>query len=163
MALVYLSFGSNLGDRRLNIEKAAALICEKGIIPEVFSPLYETEPLHNPDQPVFYNSCVSAHTALTPRECLKAMKDAEKELGRAADAPRYSPRIIDIDLLYYDNIIIKSGDIIIPHPQIMGRRFVLAPLSDIAPDFKDPESGMTVKQALNACAAAGYAKKLESR
>ncbi len=163
MALVYLSFGSNLGDRQLNIERAVSLIREKGIITETVSPLYETEPLHNPGQPVFYNSCASAHTDLAPEECLKALKEAEKKLGRDMEAPRYTPRIIDIDLLYYDNIILKSGVLTVPHPQIRGRRFVLAPLSDIAPDFTDPESGMTIAESLKACKASGYVKKLENR
>lgn len=163
MATVYLSLGSNVGGRSENIRKAIQLLEEKNIKIRQISSFYETEPMHNENQPAFINCCVVAEVSVSPDECLKTLKTAEKELGRDLDAARYAPRIIDIDLLYYDNIIIDSTGLIIPHPHMRGRRFVLAPLSEIAPDFRDPLTGFKVKEALNAPECRGKVTKLESK
>lgn len=163
MATVYLSFGSNLGGRPENIRKAFKMLEEKKIKIRRISSFYETEPLHNENQPSFVNCCAEAETHMSPEECLKTIKQAEKELGRDLNATRYSPRIIDIDLLYYDNIILKSKFLTIPHPQMRGRRFVLAPLSEIAPDFSDPITGIMVKEALLSSECSGKVIKMENK
>jgi 2-amino-4-hydroxy-6-hydroxymethyldihydropteridine diphosphokinase len=144
---VYLGLGSNLGDRRENLKKALDLLGQRLRV-EKESSVYDTEPQDNPDQPRFLNMAVHAYTTLEPHALLTLLKGIEAKLGRAKSAERYAPRIIDIDILYYDDIAINTPTLTIPHPRIPERAFFLVPLEEIAPDFKHPVSKKTPKQML---------------
>ena len=139
MAAVFLSLGSNLGDREANIRKALDLIA---IIPDTHiirvSSLYETEPVGFTDQPDFINAAVLIETGLSPDDLLHALLNAEKEMGRVRNL-RWGPRVIDIDILMHDALTISSDDITLPHPRMMERAFVMAPLAEIAPDLVLPD------------------------
>ena len=148
MAHIYLSIGTNLGDRSANIEQAL-LMLDPSILVEKVSPVYETEPMHIKDQALFYNITVAATTMFSPLETLAKLKEIERTMGRT-DSLRYGPRIIDLDLLYYEDMILESPELIVPHPRISERAFVLAPLADIAPGMIDPVLKTTVAEMLAA-------------
>jgi len=135
---VYLSLGSNVGDRENNLRKAVDLISSNPNINVVkVSSIYETEPMYLKDQNSFYNVVLQAHTGieLGPFEMMGFLKGIEFGFGRKKDI-KYGPRIIDIDLLYYGEMVIESDFLTLPHPRIEERKFVLAPLSEIAPELK---------------------------
>ncbi len=136
---VYLSLGSNMGNRKINLKKALKLLKgNPGIDIENISSLYETEPMYVEDQKSFYNIVVRAsiESTMGPFELLGSIKAIEYGLGRRKVGTRYGPRLIDIDILYFGDEIIKSEILEIPHPKIIERKFVLLPLSEIAPDIK---------------------------
>ena len=141
---IHLALGSNLGDRAANLRRALAALPPEVIVTEV-SPVYETEPAYLPDQPRFYNIAVRAATELTPLDLLHHLKALEVRLGREA-GPRYGPRTIDLDILLYENEVFDSPDLIVPHPALHERAFVLAPLADIAPDVMHPVLHMTIAE-----------------
>ena len=147
LSTVYLALGSNLGDREANLKKALELIRAKGIEIRAVSGVYETEPVYVKGQPDFYNACVEVKTGLKPGELLEAIKSIEKAMGREKTREK-GPRIIDIDILLCGNIIQKDKGLIIPHPGIRERRFVLGPLAEIAAGAVHPESKITVKEML---------------
>lgn len=135
---VFLSLGSNVGDRENNLRKAVDLISSNPNINVVkVSSIYETEPMYLKDQNSFYNVVLQAHTGieLGPFEMMGFLKGIEFGFGRKKDI-KYGPRIIDIDLLYYGEMVIESDFLTLPHPGIEERKFVLAPLSEIAPELK---------------------------
>ena len=136
----YIAFGSNLGDRRMHIENAKKHFAEKGITLLRVSPLYETKALCRPDQepmPDFINGVFEIETTQSPKDLLETLKKIENEMGRTSKGD-WSPRVMDLDILFYGNDIIDSEDLKIPHPEIQNRWFVLKPLSDLIPDFKHP-------------------------
>jgi len=136
---VYLSLGSNMGNRKINLKKALKLLKgNPGIDIENISSLYETEPMYVEDQKSFYNIVVRAsiESTMGPFELLGSIKAIEYGLGRRKVGTRYGPRLIDIDILYFGDEVIKSEILEIPHPKIIERKFVLLPLSEIAPDIK---------------------------
>jgi dihydroneopterin aldolase/2-amino-4-hydroxy-6-hydroxymethyldihydropteridine diphosphokinase len=136
---VYLSAGSNIGSREDNLRKAVGMIERNPDIDLIkVSSIYETEPMYVKDQDYFYNIVLQCRVGkkLGPFEMTGFLKSIEYELGRAKINKKYGPRIIDIDLLYYGGKIIQSDFLIVPHPKIEERKFVLVPLSEIAPDFK---------------------------
>lgn len=137
MAQVYLGLGSNLGDREANLREALRRL-EERVTLESVSALYETPPLGPPDQPWYLNAACCGTTELEPRKLLAFIKEIEREMGRVPTV-RWGPRIIDIDILFYDGLIVHTPDLIIPHPGIPDRLFVLAPLADIAPGFTHPQ------------------------
>ncbi|MEK7106888.1 MAG: 2-amino-4-hydroxy-6-hydroxymethyldihydropteridine diphosphokinase [Patescibacteria group bacterium] len=141
---IYLGLGSNLGDRAMNLRNALSKLALTIKIDAV-SPVYETEPLYLKNQPKFLNITCKGQTELSPRETLNFIKNVEKESGRI-ETERFGPRIIDIDLLFYGTEQIKEPGLIVPHPGIIERAFVLFPLSDIAPDFVHPVFGSTIKE-----------------
>ena len=135
----YLSLGSNMGNRKINLKKALKLLeSNPSIGIESISSLYETEPMYIKDQKSFYNIVVktSIENNMGPFELLGTIKAIEYSLGRKNVEVRYEPRPIDIDILYFGNEIIESEILEIPHPKIGERKFVLLPLSEIAPDIK---------------------------
>lgn len=147
MSIVYISIGSNLGDRKENCRKAIKLLKENGIAVKRHSSMYETEPWGVKDQPKFINMAIEAGTDKKPGEILRVLKEIEKEIGRT-ETVKLGPRVIDLDILFYDDLILKTQDLEIPHPLLHEREFVLKPLCEIAPNKKHPVTGKTVKEML---------------
>jgi 2-amino-4-hydroxy-6-hydroxymethyldihydropteridine diphosphokinase len=142
----FLSLGSNLGDRAALLNTALNRLETEGVRIARRSSIHETEPQDYLNQPKFLNIAVQVETNLTPQELLAAIQKIETELGRQRTIPK-GPRTIDIDILFYANEIIATPDLEIPHPRLTERRFVLDPLSEIAPDLHHPATGQTVREA----------------
>ncbi len=146
MSIVYLGLGTNLGDRKQNISKAIEAISLKMSISKQSS-LYETTAWGYTDQPNFLNQVIEVETHLSPLRLLNFLKKTEVELGRVENF-RYGPRPIDIDILFYDDLIKTTSRLQIPHPRIPARAFVLVPLNEIAPGFVHPVLKKTIAELL---------------
>ena len=146
MARVALALGSNLGDRAENLRRAREALAPEFVL-EACSRLYETEPAYVRDQPQFYNQVCLATTLLTPREALRRLKTIETEVGRVPSA-RYGPRLIDLDVLFYDDVVLEGPDLVLPHARLAERAFVLVPLAEVAPEWKHPRLQLTTAQLL---------------
>ena len=147
---VFISLGSNLGDRIQNINKAVHRIeSTLGVIIKQ-SALYETKPWGKHDQPDFLNQVILLYSDKIPQECLNTLSSIERELGRKRDE-KWGARIIDLDLLYVNDQNINTQKLILPHPGIPNRRFVLVPLAEVAPDFIHPQLLKSQKQLLEEC------------
>jgi len=149
MKLVYLSLGSNLGDREANLLAAIGRMATPDLRAVRVSPIYETEPVGATDPRWFLNLVVEAETTLFPQQLLARTARIERELGRVRTVPN-GPRTIDIDILLYANAVVRSPRLEIPHPRMCERRFVLAPLADLAPALRHPLTHLTVRQLLEA-------------
>lgn len=146
--IAYLGLGSNIGDRKKNLEKAISeLSLHKGIRVMACSSLYETEPVGYKDQGWFINQAVEIETSILPVDLLNITQGIEKKLGRKRGI-RWGPRQIDIDILIYDKLSIKTEKLIIPHPRLHERRFVLIPLAEIAPTLTHPSMGKDIEAIL---------------
>jgi 2-amino-4-hydroxy-6-hydroxymethyldihydropteridine diphosphokinase len=132
---VGLGLGANLGDPAASLRRAVTLLGEAGLIFDALSSLYVTKPWGVTDQPDFVNACALARTALAPPELLDLFKATERAMGRK-ETRRWGPRAIDIDLLFYEDLEWRDEKLILPHPGLLERAFVLAPLAEIAPDLK---------------------------
>jgi 2-amino-4-hydroxy-6-hydroxymethyldihydropteridine diphosphokinase len=143
---IYLGLGSNMGDRQNNLERALQLLSHK-IRLVLVSPIYDTTPVGNTRQKRFLNLVCEAATTLKPKDLLVFVKDIERMMDRKP-GPLNSPRPIDIDILFYSDRIINMPELIIPHPRLTERAFVLVPFADIAPNFVSPVTGKNVRQML---------------
>ena len=148
MPKVYLSLGSNIGNRAANISRALDAMRQCGVRITRESSLYETEPVEFRDQDWFLNSVVEAETELPPLELMNAALAVERSLGRERRVPK-GPRLIDIDILLYGDSVIHTPDIDIPHPCMAARRFVLVPFAEIAPNALHPVLNKTLAELLN--------------
>jgi 2-amino-4-hydroxy-6-hydroxymethyldihydropteridine diphosphokinase len=146
---IYLSLGSNLGDRFANLECALAALPNEGVNVLRRSSLYETEPVDFLAQPWFLNCVVVGETFLMPLELLHALQGIERKLGSKKLIPK-GPRIIDLDILFYGATAIHTEEIEIPHPRLAERRFVLVPLAELAPKLRHPVLHSTVEELLAA-------------
>ena len=136
---VYLGLGSNLGDRRANLESSLAALEREEIRVRARSSIYETEPQEMPNQPWFLNLVAVCETRLFPIQLLTVLQRIERELGRTRTAATHKgPRIVDIDILLFGNLAMRTRKLTIPHPGMVQRRFVLEPLLEVAPDLRMP-------------------------
>jgi len=147
MATVVIALGSNLGDRQKEIMLARHFLehLNKGQI--IHAPVYETEPI-GPSDTFYYNSVTQLNVSETPEELVIKLKEYERKRGREKNAPRWSARKIDLDIIAYDNMIIESEKLVIPHKNYRNRLFVLEPLRDIRPNWIDPETSETIADLL---------------
>jgi len=137
MAIAYIGIGSNLGKKEENCLHALELLQRRGIIVKKRSAMYETEPWGIKEQPRFINMAVEIETRLEPKDLLGVFKEIEKGMGRK-ESVRWGPRIIDLDILLFEDMVLKEEDLEIPHPLMHERDFVLRPLCEIAPDRVHP-------------------------
>ncbi len=149
LTTIYLSLGSNLGDRRQNLERAIGELAEAGVEVKRVSSLYETEPVGMRAQPWFLNQVVEAETELFPMQLLDRLQAIERGLGRQRLTPQ-GPRTIDIDILLYGRFRIQSERLTVPHPRMNERRFVLEPLAELTTELRHPVSLLTVRELLAA-------------
>ena len=151
MQCIYLSMGSNLGRREQHLERALDLIQERVGRLEKLSRIYESEAWGFTSSSSFYNCCISLHTDLAPERLMTCLLDIEHLLGRRREGKGYSDRIIDIDLLLYGDSRISTPGLTIPHPSMADRKFVLAPLAEIAARVVHPVSGKDIGTMLEEC------------
>jgi len=146
MHTIYLALGTNLGERPANLRAAMdAFAPDISVLDQ--SPIYETEPWGYVAQPPFLNMAVRAETELSPSDLLDRLKDIESTLGRVPNF-KNGPRLIDLDILFYDDLILDTPPLVIPHPSLHKRAFVLVPLAAIAPSLVHPALGLSVEQFL---------------
>lgn len=144
---IYLALGTNLGDRAKNLAEARSRISRLVAITRE-SHLYETPPWGVTDQPAFLNQVLEAQTTLGPEDLLKAVKLIENEMGRLPSV-RFGPRLIDIDILIYGCFEFDNNTLILPHPRMLERAFVLVPLAELAPDLVPPNATETIQVLLS--------------
>ncbi len=150
MPRVFVGLGSNVGDRPSFLRDALLrLQALPDTIVERVSSVYETEPVGLREQPLFLNAVAECRTTRSPREFVRDLKNIEQQVGRTQHA-RWGPREIDLDLLFYDALVVEEDEIQIPHAEAERRRFVLEPLNELAPEFVDPRTHRTVKELLHA-------------
>ncbi len=156
---VYLGLGSNLGDSRENLRNALDFLSQR-LRMGLLSAIYDTEPVGNVNQPRFLNMVCQAFTSLTPAGLLTTAKAVELKMGRAPGTSG-APRSIDIDILFYGDQIVNAPELVIPHPRLVERAFVLVPLADIAPDLVHPVNHKTIKKLLQSVEGKDGVRKFE--
>ena len=142
MAETYIGLGSNLGDRRQHLCRALDRLASSCIVMRVSS-LYETEPVDGAGPGEFLNAVALTETSLPPRELLGLLHEIEDEQGRVHRS-RNEPRTLDLDILFYDQRIVSEQDLVIPHPRLHQRRFVLSPLAELSPELQHPVLGVAI-------------------
>lgn len=145
MSIAFIGLGSNIGNKTQNLKSAIEKLKENQIEILNISSFYKTKPYGYTDQPEFLNAVVKIQTNLSPKELLKTLMKIERKLGRKRTI-RWGPRTIDLDILFYDDLIINEKDLIIPHPDLHNREFVLKPLNEIEPEFIHPVLKKKIKQ-----------------
>jgi 2-amino-4-hydroxy-6-hydroxymethyldihydropteridine diphosphokinase len=148
---VFIGLGSNVGDRERALSQARARLREAGFAETTKSALYLTEPVGGPPQDWFLNQVIGGATALAPEDLMRACLDAERALGRERTV-RNGPRTLDVDLLLYGDVVREGAALVLPHPRLHERRFVLVPLVEIAPHARHPVLGATARELLDRCA-----------
>ncbi|HSA96595.1 MAG TPA: 2-amino-4-hydroxy-6-hydroxymethyldihydropteridine diphosphokinase [Acidobacteriota bacterium] len=143
--IYYLGLGSNLGRRRANLARARRLLDAGGARIAAASSIYETEPVDRPDQPWFLNQVVEVRTELEPPALLRLARSVEDALGRVRTVEK-GPRPIDVDILLAGDLVVDAPDLVVPHPRLHLRNFVLIPLAEIAPDLVPPVLGRTIRE-----------------
>lgn len=146
--VVYIGIGANLGDPVAAVEGAIAALAARG--PTRASHLYRTEPLGDPAQPWFVNAVAEHWTRLEPHPLIRELQELERAAGRPEPRARWGPRVLDLDLLLYGDRVCRTPDLVLPHPGLARRRFVLEPLAELAPGVRDPRSGLTARELLAA-------------
>jgi 2-amino-4-hydroxy-6-hydroxymethyldihydropteridine diphosphokinase len=154
--IVYLALGSNLGNRLSNLKEAIAALPPQMEV-KAKSAVYETPPWGYEDQPKFLNQVIKVTTYLDPEPLLKHLKRLEVTLGRK-ETFQNGPRLIDIDILFYDDLILNTRSLVVPHPRLQERGFVLLPLMDIDPDLTHPVSKKSVREMMTDCNIEGIKK-----
>ena len=162
MNTVYLSIGTNLGQREENLKRAIKMIGAEAGFVQALSSVYETEPWKMTTNNLFLNMAIKIETALNPHILLKTLLEIENNMGRSRESSGYSSRIIDVDILFFNDLIINDKNLIIPHPFIPHRRFVLEPLAEIAPQLIHPDSGKSVESLLESCTDSCVVRKIET-
>jgi 2-amino-4-hydroxy-6-hydroxymethyldihydropteridine diphosphokinase len=153
---VYLGLGSNMGDRQDNLDRALNFLSQKLQVAKVSS-VYDTEPVGNINQPRFLNLVCQVYTRLAPAALLILAKGIESKMGRVVRDSN-APRPIDIDILFYGDQVVETPELVIPHPRLAERAFVLVPLADIAPTLRHPVIGKSVKELLKGMKRQGVVK-----
>ena len=154
--VAYICAGSNVGDRRAHIERGFnALLADDRVRLKARSPDYMTEPVNFTDQEWFLNTVMAVETSLSPLSLLRRLKSIEKASGRDYDMIRFGPRTLDLDILLYDDAVMVSPELTIPHPRMHERRFVLKPLCDIDANLVHPTRHRRVKELLDDIAEDG--------
>lgn len=156
---IFLSLGSNLGNRKKHLDTALVKLVEKRVEIRCQSSLYRTEPVEYEAQPDFLNLVCEIETTLEPNRLLETCLTLEKELGRLRKKTK-GPRTIDIDILFYGSRLIRTPYLTIPHPRLYERNFVLVPLKEIAPEFRDPVCGKSVRELLCLCTDRAMVKSM---
>lgn len=149
---IFVSLGSNLGERKDNLAKAKSLMKEAGLGISQQSSIYETEPWGDKKQPSYLNQVVQIATTLEPEKLMGVLLDIEQKMGRTRSTEsRYQARTIDLDLLFYHQRILKTGTLTLPHPALHERNFVLVPMMEIASMFNHPSLNLPIEELYLEC------------
>jgi 2-amino-4-hydroxy-6-hydroxymethyldihydropteridine diphosphokinase len=158
---VFLSLGTNLGDREANLRGAIAALAGIGVRVRQVSSIYETEPVDYLEQPWFLNCVVEGETEVPAVELLRALRGSERNMGSKKDIAK-GPRLIDLDILLYGNATIATEELQVPHPRMLMRKFVLVPLAEIAPDIRHPSWSGTAKEMLEHVGDKSQVQRIEN-
>lgn len=144
----WIGLGTNLGDRREQLATARQHISDRGGVIRAVSGIYASAPWGYESRNMFYNQCLVLETNLSAEAMLRMLQEIESEMGRVQSTGGYADRIIDLDLLFFDNLVLHTDELVLPHPKIQERMFVLRPLAEIAPEKIHPVLGLTVSELI---------------